>query len=266
MYQLQQLRPILKALGQTGAVLIGGQAVNLWSERFQRPQETPWKELRPYTSVDVDLLGNQADVKALAQKLASQIELPDDPAHTPNIAKLHCANPQIDIDVLHSVNGLNPAEALQTAVQLKFADIPLRVLHPVLCIESKTINLLTLDQQVAGRQDEKHLRLSIANCREFLASLTLNRSPEDLLAWAERLRTHANTHFGLNIQHRYRLRFINAIPREKWRGAPAPLQLWVEQVGPEWEREVEQKIQDTLEVEEWLQRLRSKQKRPGFDL
>jgi hypothetical protein len=258
MFTLAQLRPVLQALGRTGAILIGGQAVNLWSERFQRPQETPWKESQPFTSMDVDLLGNQADVKALAESLVSRVELPDDPAHTPNLAKIHCANPEIDIDVLHSVNGLNPAEALQTAVQLRFGDMPLRVLHPVLCIESKTINLLTLDQQVVGRQDEKHLRLSIANCREFLASLTASRSPDDLLAWADRLRAHANTHFGLTIQHQYNLRFIGAIPRELWRSASARLHHWVNQIAPAWEREVEQKIQDTLEVEQWLETLRRK--------
>ncbi len=257
MYSLQQLQPILTALGRTGAILIGGQAVNLWSERFERQGEVPWKDLRPYTSVDVDLLGNQADIKALAQNLASQVEFPNNPAHTPNIAKLHCSNPEIDIDVLHSVNGLNSAEALQTAVQLKFQDISLRVLHPVLCIESKTINLVTLDQQVAGRQDEKHLRLSIANCREFLASLTAGRTPEELLAWAERMRIHANTHFGLTIQHKFKLRFSDAVPWEKWRGATAALQGWVEQTAPIWQKEIGQKIQDVIEVEEWLQTLRS---------
>ncbi len=266
MYSLAQLQPILRVLGRTGVVLVGGQAVNLWSERYQRSDEAPWQDLQPFTSLDVDLLGNQADVKAIARHLQGRIELPGDPAHTPNLARIHCGEPEIDIDVLHSVNGLNPAEALQTAVQLQYHDIALRVLHPVLCIESKTVNLLTLDQQVAGRQDEKHLRLSIANCREFLASLTASRRAEDLVAWAERLRTHANTHFGLEIQHKYKLRFLEAVPLGPWRQAGALLQRWVEQNAPVWEKEVEQKLQDTIEVEKWLQQLDDNPNREDIDL
>lgn len=83
------------------------------------------------------------------------------------------------------VDGLNTAEAVQTAVRLTHANVGLRVLHPVLCLESKTVNLLTLDQPIEGRQDEKHLRLAIANGAEFLAELTSRgREPETLFRWA----------------------------------------------------------------------------------
>ncbi len=47
MYSLPRLQPILRVLGQTGVVLVGGQAVILWSERFQRSDEAPWQELQP---------------------------------------------------------------------------------------------------------------------------------------------------------------------------------------------------------------------------
>ncbi len=198
--------------------------------------------------------------------MQERIELPGDPAHTPNLAKIHCANPEIDIDVLHSVNGPNPVEVLQTAVQLRYHDIALRVLHPVLCIESKMVNLLTLDQHVAGRQDEKHLRLSIANYRDFLVSLTASRRAEDLVAWAERLRTHANTHFGLEIQHEYKLRFLHAVPLGHWRQASPFLQRWVEEIAPVWEKEIEQKLQDTIEFEKWLQQLNANPNRADIDV
>jgi hypothetical protein len=58
MYRIDQLSALLEVIGRTRAVLVGGQAVNLWSERYQREAE-PWRNLRPFTSVDVYLLGSQ---------------------------------------------------------------------------------------------------------------------------------------------------------------------------------------------------------------
>jgi hypothetical protein len=262
MFTLQQIRPVLKALGKTGAILIGGQAVNLWSERLQRLGEAPWKDSQPFTSVDVDLLGNQADVRILGVDLDAEIEWPTDPAHTPNIAKVHCPHPEIDIDILHTANGLNTADALHTAVRLKHGDILLQDLHPVLCVEAKTANLLTLDQQVVGRQDEKHLRLSIANCREYLSAPSGGRAAEVLLAWATRLRAHANTHAGLEIQRRYKLRFLDAVPVEKWRLGQPPLSNWAETEAPAWTQEVQDKLAMTEDIKDWVKGLQSKSKPP----
>jgi hypothetical protein len=260
MYRIDQLGTILRAVSRTGAILIGGQAVNLWSERYQREAE-PWQSLRPFTSVDVDLLGNQADARACAEGTGGDLELPDDPSHTPNTAKIHCPEPAIDIDVLHTVNGLNTAEAAQTAVSLKHSDLPLRVLHPVLCLESKTVSLITLDQSVEGRQDEKHLRLSIANCAEFLGELTRQgRDPETLLRWAERLRAHASSQAGLDVQRRYHLDFQQAIPMPLWRETAGPLAKWCREEGPRWRAEIREQIRDIEEIARWVRDLKD---RPG---
>ena len=262
MYRIDQLSALLDVIGRTGAVLVGGQAVNLWSERYQREAE-PWQSLRPFTSVDVDLLGSQVDAKACAEGVGGTLELPDDPAHTPNAAKVRCRNPDIDLDILHTVNGLNTAEAVQTAVRLRHQNIRLRVLHPVLCLESKTVNLITLDQSIEGRQDEKHLRLAIANCAEFLRELTnRERDPHLLLRWAERLRTHAQSQAGLDVQRRYDLDFQRAVPVEFWRGTSGPLAEWCQQEAPGWQDEVRQRIQDIEEIARWVRELKQ---RPGAD-
>jgi len=262
MYGLRQLGPLLQVISRTQAVLVGGQAVNFWSERYAQ-DASPWKELRPFTSVDVDLLGNQADAKVCAEGTGGDLELPDAPAHTPNAAKVHCRQPKIDIDVLHTANGLNTAEALQTAVHLRHAGLPLRVLHPALCVESKTANLLTLDQTVAGRQDEKHLRLALANCREFLRELTQQgRPPDGLLRWAERLRAHANTQAGLDIQRRFQLDFQEAVPIALWRQTEGALRQWSRDETPHWRDEVRQKLQDLEEIQRWVRDLKQRPPRP----
>ena len=261
MYRIDQVAAALRVIGDTGAVLIGGQAVNLWSERYQREAE-PWQSLRPFTSVDVDLLGSQADARACAEGVEGTLELPEDPAHTPNAAKVHCRNPDLDLDFLHTVNGLNTAEAVQTAIRLRHRDILLRVLHPVLCLESKTVNLITLDQSVEGRQDEKHLRLAIANCAEFLAELTrTGRDPMSLLRWAERLRTHASSQAGLDVQRRHGVDFQQAVPIELWRSGAVPLAEWCRTEAPRWQAEVRQRIQDLEEIARWVEDLKQRPRR-----
>ena len=43
-----------------------------------------------------------------------------------------------------------------------------RVLDKRPLLAQSVANLITLDQSIEGRQDEKHLRLAVANCAEFL--------------------------------------------------------------------------------------------------
>ncbi len=58
---LHEIKPALAALVRTGAVVIGGQAVNLWAERYQTDSSL-WNELRPYSSFDLNVLGRRMDV------------------------------------------------------------------------------------------------------------------------------------------------------------------------------------------------------------
>lgn len=255
MYHIRDIKDLLRIIGRTQAVLIGGQAINLWSERYQKEGQPPWSQSLPFTSLDIDLLGNQSDAKYCAEGMNAWLELPNASAHTPQLAKIHCSRPELDIDILHTANGLNTAEVMQTAVELKYEDIPIKLLHPVLCIESKTINLITLDQQVEGRQDEKHLRLAIANCREFLAELTVTCPPGDLLAWAQRLCTGATTQVGLDVQRKYSVSFTDSIPTDLWQKTIGPLSDWVQTELPQWRNSVRQKISDIEDVEKWLRSL-----------
>ena len=68
----REIKPVLEALAQTGAVIIGGQAVNLWAERYQT-ESPPWIELRPYTSFDLDVLGSRMDVLKCSEALDAEL-------------------------------------------------------------------------------------------------------------------------------------------------------------------------------------------------
>src|SRR5690348_16672188 len=162
-YNPHEIKTVLQALAQTKGVIIGGQAVNLWAERYQK-DASPWRELRPYTSFDLDVLGNRTDVLACSQALNAEPFFPSPSENTVNSGKVvaQVQGADFDIDFLHSPNGLSPAEVVELARPFSFEQIPLKVLHPLHCLESKTVNLMTLPQEAGKRQDLKHLRLSIA--------------------------------------------------------------------------------------------------------
>ena len=60
----QEIKSILQALAEADAVLVGGQAINVWSCLYERPDCEPWRSSRPYTSVDADALADRAELVA----------------------------------------------------------------------------------------------------------------------------------------------------------------------------------------------------------
>lgn len=255
---------ILRVVGGTECVIIGGQAVNLWSERYARP-EPPWTELRPFTSLDLDLLGGRREVLQVAKLLKVSPHLPRAGENTANSGRLQVplGNLELEVDFLHTANGINTQEAFETAPTLTFEGTSLRVLHPVLCVESKTVNLATLPQDANCRQDLKHLRLSIANTHEYLAELTEHDAkPASLLRWARRLRSNANHQLGLAAARLHQVDFQQAIPKPLWERRGGDLGGFVREEWASWTEEVSRKLAEELEIEQWLQQLQHKNPTP----
>lgn len=70
-FSLDQFSEILKVRNAAGKpyILIGGQAVNYWAERY-REREPQLKALGPFTSADIDFKGTAEDVRRIAAQLA----------------------------------------------------------------------------------------------------------------------------------------------------------------------------------------------------
>ena len=69
-FSLQQFSEVLNIRDETGRpyLLIGGQAVNYWAERYLAV-EPQLESLRPFTSEDIDFKGGNADVQRIARQL-----------------------------------------------------------------------------------------------------------------------------------------------------------------------------------------------------
>lgn len=189
------------ARGNWQAIIVGGQAVNLWCSRY----ETLVEDLRPFfpiASRDLDFHGGIQEVK-LAMKLLSatgKLNSGTDPSPNAGVLIVPMGNSESSllIDVLSSVYGVSSSELLRTAVTWEFkkADqsVKVHVIHPVLLLESKLACLRGLPQ--VGRQDEKHVRLMMIVLKAWLSE-QLN-DPRHFFRTVERIAALMQTPDGLN--------------------------------------------------------------------
>lgn len=260
MYTPGQLRPLLAAVSQSDAVIVGGQAINLWSEVYARDEE-PWRSLRPFTSRDLDALGSATALLECARLAGGQARFPEPGQRTVNTGQLTILldGQPVEADFLSEVKGLNNQEIRQTARPVLWQGLTLRLLHPILCVESKTINLMRIQQEPEERQDQKHLVLALANAREFLGEQTANPATHSVLVrWAQRLRSLANDQLGLEAAQRHGINYQTAIPVPLWQATPGPLSEFMAAEWDAWDSEVRQKVQDLVELEAWLRQLRER--------
>ncbi|MBI4026425.1 MAG: hypothetical protein HY360_15680 [Verrucomicrobia bacterium] len=212
----EDIRPILDGLYRAGveAVIVGGQAINLWAGQYRKNIKA-WNALLPYASEDLDCLGGKVELLAVRDIVGGRVRLNKDFGPSPNtgLILLSLGGGLFRIDFLGSVLGLNTQEIIRTSQMFEgrgpLLGLRLRVLHPVLCLESKTACLASLSQ--TERQDEKHLRLAILFVAEFLRE-RLGKSPRQVFNMIERIASAAANEDGLRVWHRRGIRIERAVP------------------------------------------------------
>lgn len=121
-FSLQQFSEVLKIRDAAGQpyILIGGQAVNYWAERYLavEPQLEP---LKPFTSEDIDFKGGHADV----QRIARQLELtPGYPLKVQMTAlagtiPFQIGGLQANIEIVRRIPGVSGSPNVATALEIE---------------------------------------------------------------------------------------------------------------------------------------------------
>ncbi len=261
---------VLRCLSDADAVIIGGQGVNVWSLVYEKPAAEPWRSSRPYTSVDADALADRAQMVKLARLLEAagfnvRVQVPraeEESVVNTGVVVATKSDLELSINLLQTVLGLSNQDIRTNAVNLVWEETAVRLLHPLLCVESKTQNLLRLpqDSPEAPRQDKKHLVLSIANLREHL----LQRSTPPLAAQglhiARRLVDFAYQEPGRNVLTRHQLDLLDGIPWPAWRAnAVAELREFAGRE-PEFRKEIQERLEAEAEITRWIAELKARTK------
>ncbi|HTL73268.1 MAG TPA: hypothetical protein VL863_08190 [bacterium] len=165
LHQFSEILDVRDAAGQP-YLLIGGQAVNYWAERYLAT-EPQLKSLQPFTSEDIDFKGGVADV----QRIARQLELV--PGYPPKVQMTALAGVipfQIGdlksaIEVVRRIPGVtNSVDAL--AVQTEWNGKTIRVLDPISLLACKLELVANVPQE--KRHDVPHLKILLPCVRAFL--------------------------------------------------------------------------------------------------
>jgi len=218
----QDLAEVFRALQAAGwdAVLVGGQAVNIWACHFERDVPA-WRQLRPYTSRDLDYHGGLAEARLAMRVLHAegQLNTGSDPSPNAGVLKVSLADGRsLLVDILTGVFGLSAAEVQRTAVAWsgsgELGGLSLRVIHPLLLLEGKAASLRGLPQ--AGRQDARHLRImALVLRRWFEAQL---QDPRVVLRAVERLAACTSSPDGLHA-FAQDIDLTDALPLDEMRDA-----------------------------------------------
>lgn len=215
----EQLYDIFRKLQEVNleAVVVGGQAVNLYAYQYAKVA-SPLEQYMPFASEDLDFYGGKIEAMICQEILGGRVILNRDFDPSPNagILLVDYQDKTLRIDFLASVYGLNDTEITGTALtffgQDKLANIKLKVLHPLLCLEGKLRCLRGLPQQ--SRQDLKHSRIMVICLHHFLRDLILNSPARMVLNLMERVLNNAIREDGLSAWYHHQILLEDAIPLE----------------------------------------------------
>lgn len=174
-------------------VIVGGQAVNFWAERYI-PRVNELATNAPYTSKDIDVCGGPADVRRIAGMLHGEAHVAEQFDPSLNVGVVLAKDEHGDmvrIDVLRAPAGLDGAEVRRLSLGFRASGpegrvILLRVMHPVLSMESRAFNTALLPGY-ARPQGLKQLRASVLCAREFLREILRDGHGRDVLKLNERI-------------------------------------------------------------------------------
>lgn len=181
-------------------VLVGGQALNFWSDYFGVVTPETESQFGVALSSDIDFIGGAAEARAFATGLNASVKIAGeaDP-HSPNTAVVILPDGENEhlIDFLGSLNGFSQREFEQVsdwAVPVRVAqhaDDRLLVMHPVHCLQSQLANVYArpLDRR-SGPDGERHarrVRLAVEVCRRTVLELLDRGAERQALTIAERL-------------------------------------------------------------------------------
>jgi hypothetical protein len=168
-FTLQQFSEIFQVRNSDGLpyVLIGGQAVNYWADRYLA-DEPELRKRMPFTSEDIDFRGNRDDVRQIAGQLKLKAVFPDKVAMTALAGAIpfRIGNLSSNIEVVRLIPGVSAAAVDTLAIEAEFSGQQIRVLDPISLLLCKVSLALTVSQ--AKRQDVAHLKILVFCVRGFL--------------------------------------------------------------------------------------------------
>ena len=184
--KVEDYREVLQLPHQDHLIIVGGQAVSIWADRYLQA-EPELHQYLPFTSKDLDLLGDAVDLHHLSKATGFKRVMAPQKVLIPSAGFIemprHNAAP-VRIEILKRIYGVTTQEAKATALVVERNGVHYRVLHPLMLLKAKAENSADLPQDQPGqeRQDVRHLKMVILCVRGFLRELIMQVENNTLAA------------------------------------------------------------------------------------
>ncbi len=159
------------------AFIIGGQATNFWAWLFQ-DKEPDLKLKGPFTSEDIDYFGSVDVARNVAAALGGKLFIPvrDDPTPSTALIVTIIHGKPLVIDFLGAMLGIYDREIRRGVsvleVQGEIEDRPttvlIKVMHPLLCLKSRIINMLHPATRRMGRIARTQAEAALIIVRRYI--------------------------------------------------------------------------------------------------
>ena len=211
-----------KLIAQTNTehtVLIGGQAVALWCQRFGIEPRLP------ALTEDVDYLGTRAEAKRISARLdiPHKLEIATLADATPNSAvllvELEGYPDPVLVDYLAGIIGVESKAIQRSAVVVEYQGEELRVLHPLQLLQAKVWNLYRLEAKRTPEGIEQ-ARLAIQVVAAFVEHAGMTQ--RELLDVIEVLGRFAATAPAMFVAKTFGLNCLDAIPQSVFKEGVLP--------------------------------------------
>lgn len=176
-FTLDELELVFEAQERLGhpCVLMGGQAVCLWVQRYldSEPALKQMADAYPFVSKDVDFQGTVAAAQRLAKLLGCPLEVADMRRAFGNLMAgkltVWLGADALAIEILRKVPGLEASELKWLTVLERASSRSVRVLNPVGILAAKAWNVAHIRKE--GRHDLEQLYATVVCARRFLRDL-----------------------------------------------------------------------------------------------
>lgn len=151
-------------------LLVGGQAINLWALYY----ENRTKNLAPFVSRDVDVLGDRQTLTELAKVVGAKPQFfpLKPPTNEIGVVIAHDSTGQpLLVEVLRTVHGVTNEELHASAFTMAIGanQVRVQVPEPIALLKAKIANVSDIAQN--GRQDGRHVVILVQLMPAFLGDL-----------------------------------------------------------------------------------------------
>ena len=214
-----EVRQILENSSED-AVLVGGQALALWSEIYHL---LPPNELSGGISADIDFIGSVSAAKGVGQALNRsggrwKLHEVDPGDATPQTAKLSLTlkdEGYKEIDFLWAIVGVNTDQVKTRAVEMRLPGLSrgVKIIHPLDLLASRLHNLADIPEK-RDAQGVAQGRLAITVVRAFISRAHSTLPERDVVPFVEEVRRIAlNKKLG-RVYYEYGFDVLSAVPVE----------------------------------------------------